>query len=320
MSEPDKLNTPHASARTDSPVPIGLLRKPEVLDSMPYEMRIIKNLVYRYFSSSEITQAEAPASYFAHCCIYQVSSPLITQYVHYYDQDRLQVKYRMGFTETYLNIPTTMVSPLVSGNHNTPLLYEYVTRFTPILRPIRFHTSIDTQPFDTHIASMNAIDGHVPVEFRSYVDELLTMKRIMVTVVPSRKTRCGDHRRHASGEHHITINDTDNHLGFMLTLLHELAHAFAPRTEHSTPHDKFWKLMFANILVDCFGFFPPELSAYVTLLACNPPSSKDICEDHMVRNCREEGFKEQSLSRISLLRTMMALERRFGVKLKPRDS
>ena len=155
------------------------------------------------------------------------------------------------------------------------------------------------------------------MEFRSYLEELLTMKRIVVAVVPSRKTKCGDHRRHASGEHHITVNETDNHLGFMLTLLHELAHALAPRTEHSTPHDKFWKLMFANLVVDCFGFFPPELAAYLTLLACNPPSSKDICEEHMVCNCQVDGFKEQSFSRIALLRTRMEYERRFGVKLKP---
>jgi hypothetical protein len=233
-------------------VPIALLRKPQQLDSMPYEMQIIKALVFRVFASPEIAQGKPHGSYFSHCCIYQVSSPLVTQYVHYYDEDRLQVKYRMGFTDTYLQ-------------------------------------------------------------------ELLTMRRIVVTVVPPRRTKCGDHRRHASGEHRITVNATDNHLAFMLTLLHELAHAFAPRTEHSKPHDKFWKLMFSNLLVDCFGFFPPQLAAYLTLLACNPPSSKDICEDHMVRNCLREGFKEQSLSRIDLLRTMMTFERRFGVKLKPFD-
>jgi hypothetical protein len=319
MSDTDIVKPSDAAVPTDSPVPIALLRKPQQLDSMPYEIQIIKALVFRVFASPEIAQGKPHGSYFSHCCIYQVSSPLVTQYVHYYDEDRLQVKYRMGFTDTYTNMPTSMVSPLMAGNHNTQLLHEYVTRFTPISRPIRFRASIDEQPSDTHIASMSAIGGLVPLEFRSYLQELLTMRRIVVTVVPPRRAKCGDHRRHASGEHRITVNATDNHLAFMLTLLHELAHAFAPRTEHSKPHDKFWKLMFANLLVDCFGFFPPQLAAYLTLLACNPPSSKDICEDHMVRNCLREGFKEQSLSRIDLLRTMMTFERRFGVKLKPFD-
>ncbi|MCX6906857.1 MAG: hypothetical protein NTY01_02315 [Verrucomicrobia bacterium] len=319
MSETDKLKSLHAAVSTDPPVPIGLLRRPQRLDSIPYEMRIIKNLVFRVFASSQTTQGEARVSCAPYCFIYQVSSPLVTQYVHYYDEDRLQIRYRMGFTETYINMPKSLISPLVSGNHDNQLLHEYVTRYTPIWRPIQFRARIDEQPSDTHVASMRAIGGHVPVEFRSYLEELLTMKRIVVAVVPSRKTKCGDHRRYASGEHLITINDTDNPLAFTLTLLHELAHAFAPRTEHSTPHDKFWKLMFANLMVDCFGFFPPELAAYVTLLACNPPSSKDICEEHMVRNCQVDGFKEQSFSQIGMLRAKMELERRFGVKLKRFD-
>ena len=320
MIETDKVKSHHAAVLTDPPVPCGLLRRPQLLDSMPHEMRIIKTLVFRVFASSEASQGEAHISYAPYCCSYQVSSPLVARYVHFYDEARLQIRYRMGFTETYVNMPKSIVSALVSGNHDSRVLYEQViTRYSPIWRPIQFRACIDRGPSDTHIASMRAIDGHVPVESRVYLEELLTMKTIVVTVVPSRKTKCGDHRRLASGEHHITVNDTDNQLGFMLTLLHELAHAFAPRTEHSTPHDKYWKLMFANLMIDCFGFFPPELTAYLTLLACNPPSAKDICEEHMVGNCRVEGFKEQSFSRINLLRTRMTLEQRFGVKMKPFD-
>ena len=216
-----------------------------------------------------------------------------------------------------LQMPTSMVSPLVAGNHNTQLLLEYVTRFKPISHPIQFSACIDEHSPEAQIASMGAISEHVPLEFRAYLQELLAMKRIVVSVVPPRKTRCGDYRKRACGEHFITVNATDNQLSFVLTLLHELAHAFTPLTEDSKPHDKFWKLMFANLLIDCFGFFPPQLSAYLNLLACNPPSSKDICEDHMVCNCLQEGFKEQSLSRIELLRAMMTLKQRFGVNLKP---
>lgn len=314
------MNTQHDLIATGSLVPIGLLSKPQGFESMPYEMQIIKTLASSVFAPSAITQCETIASRSStYCCTYRVVSPLVTQYVHYYDDERLLVRYRMGFTDTYVNMPTSMVSPLVSGNHNTELLLEYVTKLKPVFHPIGFRASSDQQPIHTHIASMKAIDGYVPPEFRTYVEELLSLRRIVVTVVPPRKTKCGDYRRQPSGEHHISVNETDNHLGFMLTLLHELAHAFAPRTDHSTPHDKFWKLMFANLLVDCFGFFPAELSAYVMLLACNPPSTKDIIEDHMVRNCLLDGFKEQSLSRIDLLRTMKALEQRYGVNLKPYD-
>jgi len=101
MSDADKLKSPHAAPPSDSPVPIGLLREPQQLDSMPYEMQIIKTLAFRFFAPPVINRGEPHASYFPHCCIYQVSSPLVTQYVHYYEKDRLQVKYRMGLTETW---------------------------------------------------------------------------------------------------------------------------------------------------------------------------------------------------------------------------
>lgn len=314
MSDTDKLKLQHNPVLTDSLVPIGLLRKPQGLEAMPYEMQIIKTLVLGKLASPAMPQSESRLTRFStHCCTYQVASPLITHYVHYYDEDRLQVRYKMGFTDTYVNMPKSMVSPLVSGNHNTALLLEYVTKFTPVLHPVQFLASCDQQRRPTHIASMKSINRHIPSGFRTYVEELLSMKSIVVTVVPPRKSKCGDHRRLPSGEHHISVNETDNSLGFMLTLLHEFAHALAPRTNYSTPHDKYWKLMFANLMVDCFGFFPPELAAYITLLACNPPSSKDIIEDHMVRNCLLDGFKEQSLSRIDLLRAMTTLDQRLGV-------
>ncbi|MHB9026668.1 MAG: hypothetical protein ACYC7E_21260 [Armatimonadota bacterium] len=318
MNNTEIAKSPQAPILNDLPVPQGLLRKPERFDIIPYEMRIIKNLAFREFGPADANHIEGRISYVPGCYIYQMSHPLITQYRHYYGEDRFQVRYRIGITETYLNIPESIISILVSGDRDSQMMYNnLITRYSPIWRSIQFQRRSDRKPSHAYVAaSMSAIVDHVLVDSLSYFEELLGMQDIAVVVVPSRKTKCGDYRRIASGEHLITINETDNTLGFMLTLLHELAHAFAPRTRESTPHDKYWKLMYANLLIDCVGFFPPELTAYLTLLACNPPSRKDICEDYMVRNCQADGFNEQSFSRIEMKRILMKLEQRIGRKLK----
>jgi hypothetical protein len=124
MSETDKLKSLHTAVPTYPPVPFGLLRRPRLMDSMPYEMQIIKTLVFRVFASSETTQGAAPVSYAPGCYIYPVSSPLVTKYEHYYGTERFQITYRMGFNETYLSVPTAIVSALVSGKHNSQLLHE----------------------------------------------------------------------------------------------------------------------------------------------------------------------------------------------------
>src|SRR5262245_25899352 len=108
----------------DLPVPPGLLRIPQRFDTIPYEMRIIKTLVFRVFGSSEAKIGEGRISCALHCCTYPLSSPLVTQYVHYYDDDCLQIKYRIGLVETYVNLPQSTLSTLLSGNRDSQTLYE----------------------------------------------------------------------------------------------------------------------------------------------------------------------------------------------------
>ena len=213
MNESKTANSPDAPALNDPQVPIGLLRTPQRLDAIPYEMRIIKTLAFRVFGTSEANHVEGRNSYSRHySCTYQLSSRLVTNYVHYYEEERLDVRYRMGFTDTYRNLPKSIISAVVSGNQDSQTLYEQlITRFSPIWRPIQFQRRDDKSPSQAHIkASMRAIAGRVPQESHFYLEELLSMTPIVVTVVPSRKTKCGDHRRFPSGEHHITVNDTDN--------------------------------------------------------------------------------------------------------------
>lgn len=313
-----KITTPYPAS--NSPVPSGLLRELHEPCAMPYEMRIIRSLVFRVFASPDAGTGYRRTSYAPGCCIYPMSGPLFTQCEHYCGESRVRIKYRMGFAESYANIPEEIVSGFVSSNHASEFFYDNImAKYVPSFRSPPFLLCVHNKPSSPDGESLRTIREYVPCDFRTYLEDLLTLKRISVRLVRSRKTKCGDHQRLASGEHLITVNETANQLSFLFTLLHELAHAFAPRTADSTPHDRYWKLMFGNMLVDCVRLFPKELTAYVTVLACNPPHSKDICEDYIVAKCGSDDFREHSVASIGLLRTRLELEKRFGMKLSDRE-
>ncbi len=313
------MTTPNSTVI--SPVPSGLLREMQQPNTVPHEMRVIKRLAFRVFSSPRACQEQGRAYFTPPVYIYQMSGPLLSRCEHYFEEGLLRIRYRMGFTESYVNVPNEDVYRFVSSDHNSRFLYDHIMpKYASTIRSIPFRPSVYTKPPGPDGESLRIVREHVSSAFRAYVVDLLSMKSISLRVVRSRKTKCGDHRRLASGKHLITVNEMENQLSFAFTLLHELAHAFAPRTDNSTAHDKYWKLIFGNMLVDCIQIFPKELTAYITELACNPSHSKDICEDYMFTKCGSDEFRGQSLANISFLRVRLELQRRFGIKLSHPES
>ena len=126
--------------------------------------------------------------------------------------------------------------------------------------------------------SMKAVAPHMPDGWQAAIHTMLSANPILVRVVRSRKTKHGDHLVTGSREFSIiTVNASGNPWQFVLTLLHEIAHAeVAHHSMHRiAPHGKEWKLAFRQLLQAHRHLFPPDLVDPVMEYARNPLYSAD---------------------------------------------
>lgn len=89
---------------------------------------------------------------------------------------------------------------------------------------------------------------------------------VQLTISRKRKSILGDYRFAGAGKpHRISVNGNLNPYGFLITLLHELAHLLA--FEHSgrfiAPHGKEWKSQFGKLLAFFLQkkVFPQDIEA-----------------------------------------------------------
>jgi len=112
----------------------------------------------------------------------------------------------------------------------------------------------------------------------SLVGELLAAAPCEIAPVRSRRSKHGDHRPGANGRtSRITVNVCGNRYQFLLTLLHELAHAVVA-ARHGTRvvhHGKQWKRTFGEILARAIEetLFPADLTPHLARQAKAPSSS-----------------------------------------------
>lgn len=107
---------------------------------------------------------------------------------------------------------------------------------------------------------------------QSWIDEL----DIDIKIVNPRKTKLGDFR-FSEDISLITINNNLNKYSFLITLTHELAHAFIFRKYKKTvlPHGKRWQLKFRSMLL-CFlnpNCFPDEILIELSRFLIKPKAS-----------------------------------------------
>lgn len=132
------------------------------------------------------------------------------------------------------------------------------------------HPVFSGNPHDTS----NAL-AFLPAELKPLVRHLLSLAPIR-TVVTSRAVTVLGTCRAERDCHIVRIGATGSPWRFAVTLLHELAHAFAPRTARATGHDAFWKLTFENFLIDSYPLFPADARPYLDHLVVDTPSRTDV--------------------------------------------
>ena len=114
------------------------------------------------------------------------------------------------------------------------------------------------------------IREYVPDDWSGPLRTVLESAPMLVRVVRARRTKHGDHR--LDGHSRITVNASGNCWQFIITLLHEAAHAlvvhFGPR--RAAAHGREWKQAFRGLLLNHLHLFPPDLAPAVAGYARNP--------------------------------------------------
>jgi len=121
---------------------------------------------------------------------------------------------------------------------------------------------------------MNSFHSFVPSESRvtlqAWIDEL----GVDLQIVNPRKTKLGDFKvQH--GKLSISVNNNLNPYSFLITLTHELAHAFV-YTKHFNkvlPHGEQWKSTFKSMLLNFLDLFPENINKALSLYLLNPKAS-----------------------------------------------
>ncbi|MBW2962705.1 SprT-like domain-containing protein [Mesonia aestuariivivens] len=108
--------------------------------------------------------------------------------------------------------------------------------------------------------------------------ELIVTHGIYLKIVNERKTRHGDYRK-KNGIAQITVNANLNSYRFLITLVHEIAHAvaFEKYGRLIKPHGKEWKYTFQQLMLPFInpGIFPEQVLPLVANHFRNPKASSD---------------------------------------------
>jgi len=121
---------------------------------------------------------------------------------------------------------------------------------------------------------MNTFHSFVPSESRvtlqAWIDEL----DVNLLISNPRKTKLGDFRFY-KGRLCISVNNNLNPYSFLITLTHELAHAFvyAECSNKVLPHGIEWKTTFKSMLFNFLHLFPEDINKVLSLYLLNPKAS-----------------------------------------------
>lgn len=124
---------------------------------------------------------------------------------------------------------------------------------------------------------------YIPAQSVSYIIQLLDQYEIHLKIKNARQTKLGDFRPKLSwkSKHVITVNHDLNQYGFLITLIHEIAHAanwdkFGRKVK---PHGVEWKRFFQDLLLPLKTetIFPADLLRAIERYMTNPAASS--CSD-----------------------------------------
>jgi len=131
-------------------------------------------------------------------------------------------------------------------------------------------------------AALLELENYLPAGSLEIVTPWFDRYPVQLRVTKPRRSKLGDFRSESrKGPHRISINGDLNPYSFLITLVHEFAHA-ATWVEHgrrAKAHGEEWKRNYREMLYPFFlsGIFPEELEAKLKTHLCKAPAAS--CSD-----------------------------------------
>lgn len=142
---------------------------------------------------------------------------------------------------------------------------------------------------------------------------------IMVKITKPRKSKLGDFRILKNGRCQISVNENLNRYAFLITITHELAHAFVWKRYKTRvmPHGKEWKSTFKDMMLNFLSpeIFPDDILKVLSKHLLNPKASSmsDIALAKALSNYDKD--KKRTIADIMDGETFKAQNGRTFVKL-----
>jgi SprT protein len=121
---------------------------------------------------------------------------------------------------------------------------------------------------------VDALKAFLPVASFPKIKDWINELDVQIKITPPRKTKLGDFKV-VKNSLHISINNDLNPYSFLITLTHELAHAFVYKEYKNKvlPHGNQWKDTFKNMLLNFIPLFPDDIAKVVSSHLLNPKAS-----------------------------------------------
>jgi SprT protein len=123
---------------------------------------------------------------------------------------------------------------------------------------------------------MSSFYSFVPEKSNKLLQCWVDNLKVNIEISNPRKTKLGDFKIRGN-RLSITINNNLNKYSFLITLTHELAHAFVFKKHQNTvkPHAKNWKLTFKSLMLNFLNpdYFPEDVLKVLSLHMINPKAS-----------------------------------------------
>lgn len=116
----------------------------------------------------------------------------------------------------------------------------------------------------------------VPKKSRQLLQYWIDGLDVSIRIVKPRSTKLGDFKV-TGNRMSISINNNLNKYSFLITITHELAHAFVFKKSKSIgkPHDKNWQLTFRSLMLNFLtpDYFPEDILKVLSHHMINPRAS-----------------------------------------------
>jgi len=116
----------------------------------------------------------------------------------------------------------------------------------------------------TNVKDLEILTNYLPKPVVNTIYQWLKADNIQLRISRNRKTKLGDYRPPSDGKpHRISVNHDLNCYGFLITLVHEIAHAktWDLHKRGISPHGNEWKTEFKNLMSTFLNqdVFPEEI-------------------------------------------------------------